>query len=76
LIDGPTMEECYDDRSEDAMNINYRVVNLDPGGTTGWFQYDAEFEPVVEVGQRPKLLDWTTTHLHFGPGDHHSELQL
>jgi hypothetical protein len=68
------MEECYDDRSEDAMNINYRVVNLDPGGTTGWFQYDAEFEPVVEVGQRPKLLDWKTTHLHFGPGEHHSEL--
>lgn len=49
------------------MNINYRVVGLDPGGTTGWFQYDAEFE----FG---KLLGSRVEHRHFGPHEHHDEL--
>lgn len=56
------------------MNINYRVVALDPGGTTGWFQYDAEYMPDINIPDKRELISWKTTPLHFGPHDHHEEL--
>ena len=56
------------------MNVNYRVVGLDPGGTTGWFQYSAEYVPTPGVAGRGELVDWSTTHLQFGPLEHHGEL--
>lgn len=56
------------------MNINYRVVGLDPGGTTGWFQYDAEYMPSLTGHGRGELIDHKVTHMHFGPEEHHDEL--
>lgn len=55
------------------MNVNYRVVGLDPGGTTGLFQYDAEYKPWPD-GKGRQLVDHKVTHLQFGPHDHHEEL--
>ena len=56
------------------MNINYRVVGLDPGGTTGVFQYDAEFMPPLDGRGPGELVDQKATHLHLGPHEHHEDL--
>lgn len=56
------------------MNVNYRVVGLDPGGTTGVFQYDAEFMPPLDLKGPGELIDEQIRHFHFGPKDHHEEL--
>lgn len=54
------------------MNVNYRVVSLDPGGTTGYAIYDAEF-PVASLTKREPIEDRLTVG-HLGPEDHHEEL--
>ena len=48
--------------------INFRAVGLDPGGTTGWMQFDAKHD------SSGKILDYELTPLHFGPQDHHEDL--
>lgn len=53
------------------MNINFRVVGLDPGGTTGWFQFDAEKDA---LSKDLKFVEWKITPLQFGPHEHHGEL--
>jgi Holliday junction resolvasome RuvABC endonuclease subunit len=49
------------------MNVNYRVLGLDPGGTTGWSCYDAEFV-------QGELIEQRLTVGHIGPDQHHVEL--
>lgn len=56
------------------MNINYRVVGLDPGGTTGIFQYDAEFMPSLDGKGPGELIGQGWNWFHLGPHEHHSEL--
>lgn len=56
------------------MNVNYRVVGLDPGGTTGIFQYDAEFMPPLDGKGKPELIDQTWNWFHLGPNEHHGAL--
>lgn len=56
------------------MNINYRVVGLDPGGTTGVFQYDAEIMPPLDGKGRGELVDQEWNWFEIGPHEHHAEL--
>lgn len=54
------------------MSWNYRVVSLDPGGTTGYAIYSAEF-PTASLTRREPINDSLTVG-HLGPDDHHDEL--
>lgn len=56
------------------MNVNYRVVALDPGGTTGVAQYDAEFMPPLNGHGHGELIDQQINWFQFGPHEHHDEL--
>lgn len=55
------------------MNVNYRVLALDPGGTTGWASYDAEIMPSLD-GSTQEIIDHRLTVGQIGPDDHHSDL--
>jgi len=48
----------------------YRVLALDPGGTTGWATYTTEAEGVKPYDR----LDFTSGHL--GPEKHHQALEV
>lgn len=50
------------------MEFNFRVIGLDPGGTTGWSTYSAMLMP------GPEYLDQTWEAGHLGPDDHHLDL--
>lgn len=56
-----------------TLNVNYRVVGLDPGGTTGAFVYDAEFMPKIDASG-VELIGQTWNWYEFGPHEHHGEL--
>jgi len=52
---------------------NYRVLALDPGGTTGWATYSAYRILSTDEVWVYSYETWTCGHL--GPGDHHEELK-
>jgi hypothetical protein len=56
------------------VNVNYRVLGLDPGGTTGWALYDAELLPSPDDDGQDELVEQRLTVGHFGPHEHHLEL--
>jgi hypothetical protein len=56
------------------VQVNYRRLALDPGGTTGWACYDALFMPDPERDGKPKLVEQMLTVGHIGPQPHHKAL--
>lgn len=53
---------------------NYRVLALDPGGTTGWSRYDALYLPDPENDGELELVEAEWHFGHIGPHEHHLEL--
>jgi hypothetical protein len=52
----------------------FRILALDPGGTTGWAYCDFNY-PILDYKTLSiSLDDFKFTSGHIGPGDHHSEL--
>lgn len=52
---------------------NYRVVALDPGGTTGWAKYDAKYRTEHDSG-KPILVEQNFEVGQLGPHEHHRDL--
>jgi hypothetical protein len=52
--------------------MKYRVMALDPGGTTGWATYTAERMPAVDGPEEYLKEEWACGQL--GPDEHHGAL--
>jgi hypothetical protein len=51
------------------LDINFRIIALDPGGTTGWATYSAVKIPGLD------MLRYESWHCgHLGPSKHHAAL--
>jgi hypothetical protein len=62
--------------SNDGTRFNFRVVALDPGGTTGWAAYSAN--RIVHDPWNPSQDEWKDglwSWGQIGPGKHHLELE-
>jgi hypothetical protein len=52
----------------------FRIVALDPGGTTGWATFTASHMPPLEEGEPGELVNGQWTCGQIGPDDHHNLL--
>lgn len=52
----------------------FRVLSLDPGGTTGWAYAEWGFEDGIDTSQMPKLEEITFESGQIGPDEHHLKL--
>jgi hypothetical protein len=70
-----TTEHEDDERSmvhHSVVDINYRIVALDPGGTTGWATYSALWRPGTNKPYSYEKWDCG----HMGPEPHHEQLNI
>lgn len=53
------------------MDVNYRVIAFDPGGTTGWASYSCLYVP----GTTQKYFSEKYAMGHLGAHEHHQQLE-